>query len=113
MQAKVADMYTALQSSRGFAYMVAQQFDSGVKSRTDPVACLLNASVNAVKVALEAIQPLGGNVYINEFPAGRLLREAMLTEIGAATNELCRILTQPEERLVGQLCESTERYMCV
>lgn len=56
MQAKVADMYTALQSSRGFAYMVAQQFDNGVKSRIDPAACLLNASTNAVKVALEAIR---------------------------------------------------------
>ncbi len=92
MQAKVADMYTALQSSRGFAYMVAQQFDNGVKSRIDPAACLLNASVNAVKVALEAIQSLGGNGYINEFPAGRLLRDAKLYEIGAGTNEIRRML---------------------
>jgi isovaleryl-CoA dehydrogenase len=92
MQAKVADMYTALQSSRGFAYMVAQQFDGGVKSRIDPAACLLNASVNAVKVTLEAIQALGGNGYINEFPAGRLLRDAKLYEIGAGTNEIRRML---------------------
>jgi isovaleryl-CoA dehydrogenase len=92
MQAKVADMYTALQSSRGFAYMVAQQFDNGVKSRIDPAACLLNASTNAVKVALEAIQSLGGNGYINEFPAGRLLRDAKLYEIGAGTNEIRRML---------------------
>ncbi|HEY8329553.1 MAG TPA: isovaleryl-CoA dehydrogenase [Rhodanobacter sp.] len=92
MQAKVADMYTALQSSRGFAYMVAQQFDNGVKSRIDPAACLLNASVNAVKVTLEAIQSLGGNGYINEFPAGRLLRDAKLYEIGAGTNEIRRML---------------------
>jgi isovaleryl-CoA dehydrogenase len=92
MQAKVADMYTSLQSSRGFAYMVAQQFDNGVKSRIDPAACLLNASVNAVKVALEAIQSLGGNGYINEFPAGRLLRDAKLYEIGAGTNEIRRML---------------------
>jgi isovaleryl-CoA dehydrogenase len=92
MQAKVADMYTALQSSRGFAYMVAQQFDNGVKSRIDPAACLLNASTNAVKVALEAIQSLGGNGYINEFPAGRLLRDAKLFEIGAGTNEIRRML---------------------
>jgi len=92
MQAKIADMYTALQSSRGFAYMVAQQFDNGVKSRIDPAACLLNASVNAVKVALEAIQALGGNGYINEFPAGRLLRDAKLYEIGAGTNEIRRML---------------------
>ncbi|WP_448096952.1 isovaleryl-CoA dehydrogenase [Luteibacter yeojuensis] len=92
MQAKVADMYTALQSSRGFAYMVAQQFDNGVRSRIDPAACLLNASTNAVKVALEAIQALGGNGYINEFPAGRLLRDAKLYEIGAGTNEIRRML---------------------
>ncbi|MGN6479082.1 isovaleryl-CoA dehydrogenase [Luteibacter sp.] len=92
MQGKVADMYTALQSSRGFAYMVAQQFDNGVKSRIDPAACLLNASTNAVTVALEAIQALGGNGYINEFPAGRLLRDAKLYEIGAGTNEIRRML---------------------
>ena len=92
MQAKIADMYTRLQSSRGFAYMVAQQFDNGVKSRIDPAACLLNASVNAVQVALEAIQTLGGNGYINEFPAGRLLRDAKLYEIGAGTNEIRRML---------------------
>ncbi|WEN14309.1 isovaleryl-CoA dehydrogenase [Rhodanobacter sp. AS-Z3] len=92
MQAKIADMYTKLQSSRGFAYMVAQQFDAGVKSRIDPAACLLNASVNAVQVALEAIQTLGGNGYINEFPAGRLLRDAKLYEIGAGTNEIRRML---------------------
>ncbi|WP_266170207.1 isovaleryl-CoA dehydrogenase [Dyella subtropica] len=92
MQAKIADMYTALQSSRGFAYMVAQQFDSGSKSRIDPAACLLNASQNAVKVTLEAIQALGGNGYINEFPAGRLLRDAKLYEIGAGTNEIRRML---------------------
>jgi len=92
MQAKVADMYTALQSSRGFAYMVAQQFDGGVKSRIDPAACLLNASKNAVQVALEAIQALGGNGYINDYPAGRLLRDAKLYEIGAGTNEIRRML---------------------
>lgn len=92
MQAKIADMYTALQSSRGFAYMVARGFDAGVKSRIDPAACLLNASESAVKVALEAIQTLGGNGYINEFPAGRLLRDAKLYEIGAGTNEIRRML---------------------
>ena len=92
MQAKLADMYTALQSSRGFAYMVAQQFDGGVKSRIDPAACLLNASKNAVQVALEAIQALGGNGYINDYPAGRLLRDAKLYEIGAGTNEIRRML---------------------
>ncbi len=92
MQGKIADMYTALQSSRGFAYQIAQQFDNGVKSRVDPAACLLNASSNAVKVALEAIQALGGNGYINDYPAGRLLRDAKLYEIGAGTNEIRRML---------------------
>jgi isovaleryl-CoA dehydrogenase len=92
MQAKIADMYTALQSSRAFAYRVAEDFDGGVKSRIDPAACLLNASQNAVRVALEAIQALGGNGYINEYPAGRLLRDAKLYEIGAGTNEIRRML---------------------
>jgi isovaleryl-CoA dehydrogenase len=92
MQAKIADMYTALQSSRAFAYMVAQDFDRGTQSRIDPAACLLNASQNAIKVTLEAIQALGGNGYINEFSAGRLLRDAKLYEIGAGTNEIRRML---------------------
>ncbi|MBS0381856.1 MAG: isovaleryl-CoA dehydrogenase [Proteobacteria bacterium] len=92
MQAKLADMYTALQSSRGFAYMVAQQFDRNVKSRIDPASCLLHASRSAVAVALEAIQALGGNGYINEFPTGRILRDAKLYEIGAGTNEIRRML---------------------
>ena len=92
MQAKVADMYTALQSSRAFAYTVASQFDQGVKSRIDPASCLLNASTSAVKVALEAIQALGGNGYINEFPTGRILRDAKLYEIGAGTNEIRQML---------------------
>ncbi|WP_386066492.1 isovaleryl-CoA dehydrogenase [Tahibacter sp. UC22_41] len=92
MQAKVADMYTALQSSRAFAYMVAQDFDRGTKSRIDPASCLLNASQNAVRVTLEAIQALGGNGYINEFATGRLLRDAKLYEIGAGTNEIRRML---------------------
>ena len=92
MQAKVADMYTALQSSRGFAYLVAKQFDAGIKSRIDPAACLLNASRNAVNVTMEAIQALGGNGYINDYPTGRLMRDAKLYEIGAGTNEIRRML---------------------
>ena len=92
MQAKIADMYTALQSARAYAYMVAEDFDRGVKSRIDPAACLLNASQNAIKVTLEAIQALGGNGYINEYPTGRLLRDAKLYEIGAGTNEIRRML---------------------
>jgi isovaleryl-CoA dehydrogenase len=92
MQAKVADMHTALESSRGFSYRVAEAFDAGVRSRVDAAACLLHASRNAVQVALEAIQSLGGNGYINEYPAGRILRDAKLYEIGAGTNEIRRML---------------------
>jgi len=92
MQAKIADMYTLLQSSRAYAYMVAKDFDNNRKSRIDPASCLLNASQNAVQVALEAIQALGGNGYINEFPTGRILRDAKLYEIGAGTNEIRRML---------------------
>jgi isovaleryl-CoA dehydrogenase len=92
MQAKIADMYTALQSARAYAYLIAQQFDAGVKSRIDPASCLLLSSRNAVAVALEAIQSLGGNGYINEFPTGRILRDAKLYEIGAGTNEIRRML---------------------
>ena len=92
MQAKVADMYTALQSARAFMYRIAGQFDRGEPTRQDAAACLLLASGNAVQVSLEAIQALGGNGYINEFPVGRLLRDAKLYEIGAGTSEIRRML---------------------
>jgi isovaleryl-CoA dehydrogenase len=92
MQAKLADMYTALQSSRAFAYRVAEDYDRGHQSRIDPASCLLHASKSAVEVTLEAIQTLGGNGYINEYPTGRLLRDAKLYEIGAGTNEIRRML---------------------
>lgn len=92
MQAKIADMYTALQSSRAFAYQVARDYDGGYKSRIDAASCLMHASESAVKVALEAIQTLGGNGYINEYPTGRILRDAKLYEIGAGTNEIRRML---------------------
>ena len=92
MQAKLGDMYTALQSSRAYAYRVAEGFDAGRKSRSDSAACLLHASRCAVEVTLEAIQTLGGNGYINDYPAGRLLRDAKLYEIGAGTNEIRRML---------------------
>ena len=92
MQAKIADMYTALQSSRAFAYQVARDYDAGYKSRVDAASCLLHASDAAVQVALEAIQTLGGNGYINEFATGRILRDAKLYAIGAGTNEIRRML---------------------
>jgi isovaleryl-CoA dehydrogenase len=92
MQAKIADMYTAMQSSRAFAYQVARDYDAGHKSRIDAASCLLHASDSAVQLALEAIQTLGGNGYINEYPTGRLLRDAKLYAIGAGTNEIRRML---------------------
>ena len=92
MQAKIADMYSSLQSSRAFAYMVAKDYDAGHCSRIDPAACLLHATEAAVSVALEGIQCLGGNGYINEYPTGRILRDAKLYAIGAGTNEIRRML---------------------
>ncbi len=92
MQAKLADMYTALQSSRAFAYQVARDYDAGHASRIDAASCLLHASDAAVQVALEAIQTLGGSGYTNEYPTGRILRDAKLYAIGAGTNEIRRML---------------------
>jgi isovaleryl-CoA dehydrogenase len=92
MQAKIADMYTALQSSRAFAYQVGRDYDAGHRSRVDAASCLLHASEAAVQVALEAIQTLGGNGYINEYDTGRILRDAKLYAIGAGTNEIRRML---------------------
>ncbi|HEX5206521.1 MAG TPA: isovaleryl-CoA dehydrogenase [Steroidobacteraceae bacterium] len=92
MQAKVADMYTALSASRAYVYAVASACDAGRVKRTDAAACILFAAENATRVALEAIQALGGNGYINDFPAGRLLRDAKLYEIGAGTQEIRRML---------------------
>ncbi len=92
MQAKIADMYTSLQAARAFAYRTAEQFDRQQPTRQDAAACLLMCSQAAVSVALEAIQSLGGNGYINEYPTGRLLRDAKLYEIGAGTSEIRRML---------------------
>ncbi|MBK8323119.1 MAG: isovaleryl-CoA dehydrogenase [Betaproteobacteria bacterium] len=94
MQGKLADMYVKLQSARAFSYRVAAALDRGAgrAARKDAAACLLLASENAVQVALEAIQALGGNGYINDYPAGRLLRDAKLYDIGAGTNEIRRML---------------------
>ncbi len=94
MQGKVADMYVALQSSRAFSYRVATMLDQGRgrAARKDAAACILYASECAVKVALEAIQTLGGNGYINDYATGRLLRDAKLYDIGAGTNEIRRML---------------------
>jgi isovaleryl-CoA dehydrogenase len=92
MQAKLADMYTLLASSRAFAYQVARDYDAGIKSRVDAASCLLHVSRSAITVTLDAIQSLGGNGYINDYPTGRLLRDAKLYEIGAGTNEIRQML---------------------
>ena len=92
MQGKIADMYTDLSAARSLAYRTAGQFDAGKPTRQDAAAALLFASQAGVRLALEAIQSLGGNGYINDFPAGRLLRDAKLYEIGAGTSEIRRML---------------------
>ncbi len=92
MQGKLADMYTALNSSRAYLYAVAQACDRGETARKDAAAVILYTAENATKLALEAIQALGGNGYINENPTGRLLRDAKLYEIGAGTSEIRRML---------------------
>lgn len=92
MQGKVADMYTLLNASRAYLYNVAQACDRGETARKDAAAVILYTAENATKLALEAIQVLGGNGYINENPTGRFLRDAKLYEIGAGTSEIRRML---------------------
>jgi isovaleryl-CoA dehydrogenase len=92
MQAKLADLYAACNASRAYTYAVARACDAGRTTRYDAAACLLTASEHATQAGLEAIQILGGNGYINEYPAGRILRDAKLYEIGAGTNEIRRML---------------------
>ncbi len=92
MQGKIADMYTAFNAARAYAHEVARACDGGQKTRRAAAACLLNASELAVRVALEAIQALGGNGYINDYATGRLLRDAKLYDIGAGTQEIRRML---------------------
>jgi isovaleryl-CoA dehydrogenase len=92
MQAKLADMYAALNASRAYVYSVARACDTGTVKRRDAASCILFAAERATHVALESIQALGGNGYINDYPAGRLLRDAKLYEIGAGTQEIRRML---------------------
>ncbi|MFM4977644.1 isovaleryl-CoA dehydrogenase [Aeromonas rivipollensis] len=92
VQGKLADMYTRLASSRALVYSVASDCDLGHTSRKDCAAAILFAAENATQMALDAIQLLGGNGYINEYPTGRLLRDAKLYEIGAGTSEIRRWL---------------------
>ncbi len=92
MQGKIADMYAALNASRAYVYAVARACDTRTSRRRDAAACILFAAERATHAALEAIQALGGNGYINDFAAGRLLRDAKLYEIGAGTQEIRRML---------------------
>ncbi|MCG7490790.1 isovaleryl-CoA dehydrogenase [Vibrio sp. Of14-4] len=92
IQAKVADMYTRANAARSYVYAVASACDRGETTRKDAAGAILYSAEMATQIALDAIQLLGGNGYINEFPAGRLLRDAKLYEIGAGTSEIRRML---------------------
>jgi isovaleryl-CoA dehydrogenase len=92
MQGKIADMYTAMNACRSYVYAVARACDRGRTTRFDAAGCILLAAEKATWMAGETIQALGGNGYINEYPAGRLWRDAKLYEIGAGTSEIRRML---------------------
>ena len=92
VQAKLADMYTTMNACRAYVYAVAGACDRGETTRKDAAGCILYASERATQIALDAIQLLGGNGYINDYPTGRLLRDAKLYEIGAGTSEIRRWL---------------------
>ena len=92
MQGKLADMYTMTNACRAYVYSVARACDDGRTTRMDAAAAILLASEQATQMALQTIQALGGNGYINDYPAGRLLRDAKLYEIGAGTSEIRRML---------------------
>ncbi len=92
MQAKLADMYVTLNAAKAYVYAVAKACDRGETSREDAAGAILYAAERATWMALEAIQCLGGNGYINDYPTGRLLRDAKLYEIGAGTSEIRRML---------------------
>ncbi len=92
IQGKLADMYTEISACRAYLYAVAQACDNGMVSRKDAAGVILYTAEKATQMALQAIQTLGGNGYINEYPTGRLLRDAKLYEIGAGTSEIRRML---------------------
>ncbi|MCC6780960.1 MAG: isovaleryl-CoA dehydrogenase [Hyphomicrobiales bacterium] len=92
VQGKMADMYVAMNASKAYVYSVARACDRGETTREDAAGAILYAAENATKLALDAVQLLGGNGYINDFPTGRLLRDAKLYEIGAGTSEIRRML---------------------
>jgi isovaleryl-CoA dehydrogenase len=92
MQGKLADMYTTMNACKSYVYFTARASDRGETTRQDAAGCLLYAAERATWMALEAIQTLGGNGYVNDYPTGRLLRDAKLYEIGAGTSEIRRML---------------------
>jgi isovaleryl-CoA dehydrogenase len=92
MQGKIADMYTVMNAAKAYVYTVAKACDRGETTRKDAAGAILYAAEKATWMALEAIQCLGGNGYINDYPTGRLLRDAKLYEIGAGTSEIRRML---------------------
>ena len=92
MQAKIADMYVTMNAAKSYVYAVARACDEGRTTREDAAGAILYAAENATRLALDAIQCLGGNGYINDYPTGRLLRDAKLYEIGAGTSEIRRML---------------------
>jgi isovaleryl-CoA dehydrogenase len=92
VQAKVADMYVTMNACKAYVYAVAKACDRGETTREDAAGAILYAAEKATQCALDAIQLLGGNGYINDYPAGRLLRDAKLYEIGAGTSEIRRML---------------------
>jgi isovaleryl-CoA dehydrogenase len=92
VQGKLADMYVAMNASRAYVYAVAKACDRGETTREDAAGAILYSAERATQVALDAIQILGGNGYTNDYPVGRLLRDAKLYEIGAGTSEIRRML---------------------
>ena len=101
MQAKIADMYTAMNSARAYVYEVAKACDRGQVTRQDAAACVLYASEEAMKQAHQAVQAMGGSGYMNETPVSRMFRDAKLREIGAGTSEIRRMLIGRE--LMGKM----------
>lgn len=106
IQGKLADMYTDLNSARSYLYTVARACDAGLVNRKDSASVILYTSERATQMALQTIQILGGNGYINEYPAGRLLRDAKLYEIGAGTSEIRRMLIGRELFEAGRYDEA-------
>jgi isovaleryl-CoA dehydrogenase len=92
VQGKLADIYSTMNACRAYVYAVAQACDRGETTRKDAAGCILYSAEKATQCALDGIQLLGGNGYINEYPTGRLLRDAKLYEIGAGTSEIRRML---------------------